>query len=65
MNGEKKLYDVVICEDATDKIVSIIGTNLDEAAMEHRIDNGLRRINVSLYHVKEVAAGTAKLGSVA
>lgn len=53
----EKRYDVVVCEDATGKIVSVIGKNLDERQMERRIESGLSRINAFKYHVKEVPAG--------
>lgn len=60
-----KRYDVVIVEDATNKIVSVIGTNMDEKAMEKRIETGLSRINMELYHVKDVPAGKGVVGEVA
>lgn len=53
----KKLYDVVVCDDATGKIVAVIGTNLSERAMERRIETGLMRIDTARFHVKEVPAG--------
>ena len=55
--AEIKLYDVVICEDASGKVVSVIRKNLNERQVEKRIETGLMRVNTNLYHVKEVPAG--------
>lgn len=60
-----KRYDVVVCEDATGKIVSVIGRNLNEKKMERRILTGLSRINTEKYHVKEVKAGRGIVGEIA
>lgn len=57
-----KLFDVVIVEDSTGKIVSVIGNNLNENQMERRIETGMSRINMDLFHVKEVAAGSGVVG---
>lgn len=54
---ENKMYDVVICDDQTGKVVSVIGKNLNEKGMEKRIETGLMRIDTSRFHVKEVPAG--------
>jgi hypothetical protein len=62
---EEARYDVVICEDATGKIVSVIGTNLKTEQMERRIETGLMRIDPSKFHVKEVEAGKGVVGMVA
>ena len=61
---EQKRYDVVVCDDATGKIVSVIGKNLDERGMERRIETGCSRVNMFKFHVKEVPAGTAVVGEV-
>lgn len=60
----EKLYDVVICEDKTGKIVAVIGTSLNERQMERRIETGLSRINTASYHVKEVPAGQGIEGTI-
>ena len=62
---EEKRFDVVICSDETGEVVSVIGTNLNEIQMERRIETGLLRIDCSRYHVKEVSAGSCKVGDIA
>lgn len=52
-----KRYDVVICDDATGEIVSVIGKNLTEVQMERRIETGLSQVDMKRFHVKEVPAG--------
>lgn len=60
-----KMFDVVVCEDATGKIVSVIGKNLNENQMERRIETGFMRIDTANFHVKEVDAGKGIVGEVA
>lgn len=53
----QKLWDVVVVEDATGFVVSVIGKDLNDRAMERRIETGMMRINMDAFHVKEVPAG--------
>jgi hypothetical protein len=57
--SEPKLFDVVVKEMSTGKIVSTIGTNLTEDKAERRVETGLMRINTEAYFVDTVPAGTA------
>lgn len=56
-------FDVVVIEIATGKIASIIGTGLDEARAEKRIETGISRINEN-YFVDMLPAGKYKVGDV-
>lgn len=60
-----KLYDVVIVEDSTNEIVAVIGKDMNERQMEKRIETGIGRCNMQLFHVKEVEAGKGVVGQKA
>lgn len=52
----EQLFDVVICDDATNTIVSVIGKGLNARQVERRIETGVAMTNMDKYHVKEVPA---------
>lgn len=60
--SDPKLYDVVIAEIRTSKIVAIIGTRLTLEKAEKRIETGLMKTNTEVYFVAEVKAGSRKVG---
>ena len=51
---KEKRYRVEIVDSDTNKVVSVIGKNLNEKQMEKRIETGLMRINSDKYFVREV-----------
>lgn len=60
--SDPKMYDVVIVEIKTNKIVSIIGTRLSLEKAELRVITGVSRVNLDAYFVTEIKAGSRKVG---
>ena len=54
----EKRYNVEIVEIASGKVVSVIGSNLNEKQMERRIETGISRCNLEKYFVREVEVET-------
>jgi len=61
--GPERLYDVVIVRIEDITVVSVIGKDMNEHAMEKRIETGISKINTDRYFVAEVPAGQGIVGA--